>query len=94
MVVMTTMTVTPMNDDADDGEDDGGGGGSGGTEGTEGGGVGISVAIAPGPEHKSLESTRPHSLDMLQQDILILKQHENLVVIRHGDPFRKTGRIP
>ena len=75
----------------DDGEDDGSGGGSGGTEG---GGIEISVAIAAGPGHKSLESPRPYSLDILQQDILILKQHKNLVVIHHGDPFRKTGRIP
>lgn len=44
--------------------------------------------------HKSLESLRLHSLDMLQQNILILGQHENLVVTRHGHPFRKTGRIP
>ena len=49
---------------------------------------------ASGSEHKSLESPRLHSLDMLQQNILDLEQHENLVVIRHGDPFRKTGRIP
>ncbi len=47
-----------------------------------------------GPEHKSLESPRLHSLDMLQHNILILEQHKNLVVTRHGDPFRKTGRIP
>ena len=39
----------------DDGEDDGSGGGSGGTEG---GGIEISVAIAAGPGHKSLESPR------------------------------------
>jgi hypothetical protein len=49
---------------------------------------------APGPDHKSLESPRLHSLDILQHDILILKQHENLVVMRYGDTFRKTGRIP
>jgi len=54
----------------------------------------ISVGIAPGPEHKSLESPRLHILDMIQQNILGLEQHENLVVIRYGDPFRKTGRIP
>jgi len=50
--------------------------------------------LAPRPEHKSLESPRLHSLDMLQQNILILGQHENLGATRHGDPFRKTGRIP
>jgi len=72
------------NDTADDGEDDGG--------------VDphllLSVGIAPGPEHKSLESPRLHSLDMLQHHILILGQHKNLVVTHHGDPFRKIGRIP
>ena len=75
----------------DDGEDDGSGGGSGGTEG---GGIEISVAIAAGPGHKSLESPRLYSLDVLQQNSLILEQRKNLVVIRHGDPFRKTGRVP
>ena len=44
-------------------------------EAVEGRGVEISVALAPGLEHKSLESHRLHSLDMLQQDILILEQH-------------------
>jgi hypothetical protein len=57
-------------------------------------GVEISVAIAPGLGHKSLESPRLHSLDMLQQNMLVLEQHETLVVIPYGDPFRKTGRIP
>ena len=56
--------------------------------------VEISVAKTPGQKHKTLESPRPHSLDVLQQNSLILEQHKNLVVIRHGDPFRKTGRIP
>ena len=87
MVVMTTMTVTSMTTPT--------------TvrvtvvlEAVKAVGVEISVGIAPGPEHKSLESPRLHSLDMLQQNILILEQHENLVATRHGDPFRKTGRIP
>jgi hypothetical protein len=57
-------------------------------------GVETSVAITPGPEHKSLESPRPYSLDMIQKNSLILEQYKNLVVIRYGDPFRKTGRIP
>ena len=47
-----------------------------------------------GPEHESLENPRPHSLGMIQHDILISEQHEKLVLMRHGDPFRKTGRIP
>ena len=54
----------------------------------------ISVAITLAPEQKSLESPRPYSLDVIQQNSLVLEQHKNLVVIRHGDPFRKTGRIP
>jgi hypothetical protein len=47
-----------------------------------------------GPEHESLEKPRLHSLGMIQHDILISEQHEKLVLMRHGDPFRKTGRIP
>jgi hypothetical protein len=57
-------------------------------------GVENSVPIAPGRMHKNLESPRLYSLDMLQQNILILEQHKNLVVTRHGHPFRKTRRIP
>ena len=90
MVLMTTMTVTSMTTTP--------------TMtvkmtvvvfGSEvGGSRDLSVAIAPSSEHESLESPRLHSLDMIQHDILILEQHKNLVVIRHGDPFRKTGRLP
>ena len=77
-----------VNDDDGDGEDEGRGRDS---EGSEGGSVEISVVIAPGPEHKSLESPRPHILDMIQQNSLILERHENLVVIRHDNPSEKTG---
>jgi hypothetical protein len=88
VVVMTTMTVMPMTTTPT-------------TmvkmtmvlEAVSGGGRDLRRHRA-WPEHKSLESTRRHSLDMLQQNILILEQHENLVATRHGDPFRKTGRIP
>jgi hypothetical protein len=56
--------------------------------------VEISVAITPSQKHKTLEIPRLHSLDVIQQNSLILEQRKNLVVIRHGDPIRKTGRVP
>ena len=43
--------------------------------GVEGDGGEISVGIVSGAEHKSLESPRLHSLDMLQQNIIVLGQH-------------------
>jgi hypothetical protein len=56
--------------------------------------VQIFVAITRSQKHKTLESPRPHSLDVLQQNSLILEQRKNLVVIRHDNPLRKTGRVP
>jgi hypothetical protein len=85
--------VNGAGDDNDDGDSDDDGEVTVVLKSVRAMGVEISVAIARCPEHKSLESPRLHGLDMLQHNILDLGQHKSLVVIRHGDPLRKIGRI-